>query len=91
MAQHEKIATREYTYTIVLTPDEDEGGYVVTVPSLPGCVTDGDTLEEAREHAADAIEGYLEALRQNGEPLPASDPVIATIHREPLTVKVPVA
>ncbi len=91
MARHEKIVTQEFTYTIVLTPDEDEGGYVVTVPSLPGCITDGDTREEARAHAADAIAGYLEALRQSGEPLPASDPVKVTRHREPLTVKLPVA
>ena len=49
----------EYTYTVLFEPAE-EGGYVVTVPALPGCVTQGDTLEEAREMATDAILGYLE-------------------------------
>lgn len=48
-------------YTVLMTPDET-GGYTVTCPALPGLVTEGDTLEEAREMAADAIRGYLESL-----------------------------
>jgi predicted RNase H-like HicB family nuclease len=44
----------------------EQGGYVVTCPSLPGLVTEGDTLEEARAMAADAIRGYLEALAKAG-------------------------
>ena len=56
-------------YTIVITPDET-GGYVVTCPALPGLVTEGDTIEEAREMARDAIAGYLESLRMEGEPIP---------------------
>ena len=48
----------EYTYTVLFEPAE-EGGYVVTVPALPGCVTQGETLEEAREMATDAILGYI--------------------------------
>jgi antitoxin HicB len=48
-------------YTVLMTPDET-GGYVVTCPALPGLVTEGDTLEEAREMAADAIRGYIESL-----------------------------
>jgi predicted RNase H-like HicB family nuclease len=56
-------------YTIVITPDET-GGYVVTCPALPGLVTEGDTIEEARAMARDAISGYLESLRMDGEPLP---------------------
>jgi predicted RNase H-like HicB family nuclease len=57
-------------YTIVLIPDADEGGYTVTVPSLPGCVTEGDTFEEALENAREAITVHLEALAADGEPLP---------------------
>jgi len=38
---------RHYTYTIILHPDPEEGGYTVTVPALAGCVTQGETLEEA--------------------------------------------
>ena len=49
-------------YTVVLAPDQDDGGYTVTVPALPGCVTEGDTLEEALANAKDAIQLYLEDL-----------------------------
>ena len=59
----------EYRYTVVYEPAE-EGGYVVTVPALPGLVTEGDTLEEARAMAEDAIRGYLESLRKHGEEIP---------------------
>ena len=47
----------------------------ITCPSLPGLATYGETLEEARAMAADAIEGYLECLEEDGLPLPESDPV----------------
>lgn len=59
----------EYRYTVVFEPAE-EGGYVVTVPALPGLVTEGDSLAEAREMAKDAIRGYLESLRKHGEEIP---------------------
>ncbi len=56
-------------FTVVMTPDVT-GGYVVTCPALPGLVTEGDTLEEARAMATDAIQGYLESLKKDGEPIP---------------------
>ena len=62
-------------YTIIITPDET-GGYVVTCPALPGLVTEGDTIEDAREMARDAILGYLESLRMNGEPIPVDTSVM---------------
>ena len=61
-------------YKVILTPDET-GGYVVTCPALPGLVTEGDTLEEAREMAADAIRGYLESLQKDGAPIPADNSI----------------
>ncbi len=60
----------EYQYRIILHPDPDEGGYTVTVPALPGCVTQGETLEEAITMAKDAIRLYVESLRADGEALP---------------------
>ena len=60
----------EHHYTILFEPAE-EGGYVVTCPALPGLVTEGDTLEHARERVREAIEGYLESLRMDGLPIPA--------------------
>ena len=61
--------TMEYLYTAVYEPAE-EGGYVVTVPALPGLVTEGDTLAEARAMVQDAIRGYLETLSKHGEEIP---------------------
>ncbi len=57
-------------YTVLLTPDPDEGGYTVTVPALPGCITEGDTLEEALANAREAIKCHLEGLALDGEPIP---------------------
>ncbi|MBI5562396.1 MAG: type II toxin-antitoxin system HicB family antitoxin [Deltaproteobacteria bacterium] len=54
---------------VVLFQDED-GRWVATVPSLPGCVTDGGTMEEALANAKEAIEACIEALQQEGRPVP---------------------
>jgi len=59
----------EYQFTVLFEPAE-EGGYVVTCPALPGLVTEGDTLAEARAMAEDAIRAYLESLRKDGLPIP---------------------
>ncbi len=61
---------REYQYTIILHPDAVEGGYTVTVPTLPGCVTQGETIEEAIAMAKDAIRLYVESLIADGEAVP---------------------
>ncbi len=47
--------------------EEDEGGFTVLVPDLPGCITFGDTLEEATAMVKEAIELYLESLKMHGE------------------------
>ncbi len=83
----EPITTVEYTYAVVFEPDLEAGGYVVTCPALPGLVTEGDTLEEARAMAADAIHAYLESLREDGLPLPASDVTGGESLRVPVAVK----
>ena len=57
------------TYTVELEPQK-EGGYTVTVPILPGCISEGDTLEEALENIKDAIEGYLKVLAKHNQPIP---------------------
>ncbi len=53
-------------FRIVLRP-ESEGGYTVFVPSLPGCITYGDTVEDATRMARDAILAYLESMKKHGE------------------------
>lgn len=57
-------------YTVVLIPEPEEGGYSVLVPWLPGCVTQGETTEEAVANAREAITGYIEALEKHGETVP---------------------
>jgi predicted RNase H-like HicB family nuclease len=47
-----------------------EGGYVASVPALPGCHTQGDTIEEAEQNIKEAIALYLESLAAHGEPIP---------------------
>ncbi|OIO45172.1 antitoxin HicB [bacterium (Candidatus Gribaldobacteria) CG23_combo_of_CG06-09_8_20_14_all_37_87_8] len=56
-------------YNIVLRP-EKEGGFTVMAPSLPGCITYGRTLQEAKEMIADAIKGYLISLKKHKQPIP---------------------
>lgn len=82
----EQVGTKEYSFTTLFEPAE-EGGYVVICPALPGLVTEGDTLAEARERARDAIRGYLESLLKDGLPIPPDK----EIKLEPIKEKVSVA
>ncbi len=57
----------------ILLKKEPEGGYTVIVPSLPGCVTYGKTIEEAIEMTKEAIELYIESLKEHGEDIPTEE------------------
>jgi len=59
-------------YNVIFNP-EQEGGFTVTVPSLPGCVTYGKNIEQANEMAKDAIGLYLESLRKYREEIPSDE------------------
>lgn len=59
-----------YQYTIFLHPDAEQGGYTVTVPALLGCVTEGETVEEAITMAREAIQLYIASLVEDGKPIP---------------------
>ena len=56
-------------YTAIFEPAE-EGGYVVSVPALPGCISEGDTFEEATKMITDAMKGYLEVLKAEKQEIP---------------------
>jgi predicted RNase H-like HicB family nuclease len=56
-------------YTVVLTRDED-GGFDVAVPALPGCRSWGRTRRDAIAHVAEAIQAYIESLMKEGDPIP---------------------
>ncbi len=62
----------QLSYRILLRK-EPEGGYTVIVPSLPGCVTYGETIDIAIEMAREAIELYLESLIEHGEEIPTEE------------------
>ena len=59
-------------YTVILQRESD-GGYVAVVPSLPGCVSQGDTREEALKNIEEAAKLYIEDVQATGDPLPVED------------------
>jgi len=60
---------KQFTYRVLLNK-EPEGGYTVTVPTLPGCITYGENVDEAIAMAKEAIELYIESLVEHNEPVP---------------------
>ena len=72
-----------YEYAIILQPDLEEGGFTVTVPALPGCITQGETVEEAIVMAKDAIRLYVESLIADGLPVP-----VETEHPQAIVIEV---
>jgi len=62
----------------ILFQSEPEGGYTAIVPSLPGCVTYGKTLQQAQQMAMEAIELYLESLAKHGDVIPSDGPVFVS-------------
>jgi antitoxin HicB len=63
---------RKPEYAVVIEPlsEEDGGGFLATVPALPGCMSDGDTREEAARNVEDAIASWLEEARLVGREIP---------------------
>lgn len=64
---------KEMIYTVHIEPAE-ESGYVAFFPALPGCHTQGETVEEVIAMAKDAMAGYLECLHAHGDPIPVEKP-----------------
>jgi predicted RNase H-like HicB family nuclease len=56
-------------YRVLIERDED-GTYVAEVPSLPGCISQGETRSEALDNIKEAMAGYLESLEAHNEPIP---------------------
>ncbi len=69
MNKKKKIKKEILNYTVVFEPAE-EGGFIIRVPSLPGCYTQGETLDEAYKMAQDAIYGYIKTLQELKEEIP---------------------
>ncbi len=74
-----------HSYTIIIHSNEKDemAGFWAEVPALPGCFTQGETIEKCIENAHEAITGYLETLIKLGEPIPGSDdtkePIVSSV------------
>ena len=69
---------RKPDYAVVIEPlsDEDGGGYLATVPDLPGCMSDGETREEAARNVDDAIASWIEEAQVIGRAVPIPRPAL---------------
>lgn len=66
------------SYSVILSPDPNAGGYAVIVPAMPGALTEADTREDALQRIADVMGGWLEVAREDGyEPLDETPELIA--------------
>lgn len=72
-------------YTVLLDPDPAGEGYTVTVPALPGCITEGRAIDEALVNAREAIACHVEGLIVSGDEIPREEPPLI-----PLVVEVDV-
>ena len=69
------MSTLEYPVIVSPLSDEDGGGFLATVPDLPGCMSDGETPAEAIENVQDAIEEWLDLARKMGREIPVASQV----------------
>ena len=66
----DRTLIHSYPFTIRPLADSDGGGFIIEYPDLPGCVSDGDTPEEALENGPDAVKAYLLNCDKHGDPIP---------------------
>jgi antitoxin HicB len=65
------MTSLEYPFAVSPLSEDEGGGYLIEFPDLPGCMSDGATPEEALRNGADAVECWIEAMREAGRPIPA--------------------
>lgn len=75
--------TQKRTYNVIFKP-EPEGGFTAIVPTLPGCVTYGKTLVEAKAMITDAISGYIASLTKHDESVPSDESAFFTTVNLPI-------
>jgi len=75
-----------YTFEIVIEKEAEDEGYAAYSPTLPGCFSNGKTIEEAKRNIRDAIRQHIESLQAHGQPIPQNDKLV---HVEELTVGLP--
>jgi antitoxin HicB len=72
------VANLDYPVVIEPLPEQDGGGFLASVPDLPGCLSDGATREEAAHNIADAISAWIEEAKALGRPIPEPSAHLAT-------------
>ena len=77
---------RYFTFEIVVEKEPEDAGFLAYSPTLPGCFSNGRTIDEARRNMRSAIQQHVESLLEHGETVPQTD---KRIHVEELTVGVP--
>lgn len=75
-----------YTFEIVVEEEPEDEGYLAYSPTLPGCFSNGRTIEEARRNIRSAVQQHIQSLLAHGQPIPQNEKLV---HVEELTVGVP--
>jgi antitoxin HicB len=72
------MTSLEYPFAVSPLSEDEGGGYLIEFPDLPGCMSDGATPEEALRNGADAVECWIEAMREAGRPVPAPSKAVVS-------------
>ena len=75
-----------YSFQIVIEKEAEDAGYFAYSPTLPGCFSNGLTIEEAKHNIREAVEQHIASLRDHVQPIPQKDSVV---HVEELSVGIP--
>lgn len=75
-----------YTFEVVIEKEPEDQGYSAYSPTLPGCFSNGKTIEEAKRNMREAVQQHIQSLLAHGQPVPQNENLI---HVEELTVGVP--
>jgi len=68
-----QITHKIYQYTAIFEPDEKTGGFTATIPSLPGCISEGDSFEEALQNIQEAASLYIEVMKDQKVEIPKEE------------------
>jgi len=75
-----------YSFNVVIEKEQDNEGYYAYSPTLPGCFSNGKTIEDARRNIREAIELHIESLKRHRQPIPQNESIV---HVEELSIGVP--
>ena len=81
-----RSAMKFYSFQIVIEKDSEDEGYFAYTPNVPGCFSNGKTIEETKRNIREAVEQHLASMLAHAQPVPQNDRLV---HVEELTVAVP--